>query len=157
MNFSEARIQAMLTELRDEYGPEIATRELAVLELEDLARKGCTHESAGRFDECRDCPNSEKCPMIDWWKRHPEYVNDELAKKIRILEAGGEEAYKEKQKQLEEAKRKAEATKLAIADAKKKIDIAVIKIRNETSDDKAWWKELDDAVEAYVQARLAAK
>lgn len=107
MNFSEARIQSMITELRDEYGPEIATRELALLELEDMARKGCTHVSG----QCYDCPNSEKCPMIDWWKRHPEYVNDELAKKIRILEAGGEEAYREKMKRQEELCKKAEEEK----------------------------------------------
>ena len=53
----------------------------------------------------------DNCPMIDWQKRHPEYANDELAMKIRILEAGGEEAYKEKQKRIEEAKRKAEEEK----------------------------------------------
>ena len=107
-NFSESRIQSMIVELRDEYGPEIATRELALLELEDMERKGCTHESANKFDQCRDCPNSEKCPVLDWQKRHPEYANDELAMKIKVLEAGGEEAYKAKLKAQEEAKRKAE-------------------------------------------------
>ena len=94
-NFSESRIQSMITELRDEFGPDIATRELALLELEDMERKGCSHESANKFDQCRDCPNSEKCPVLDWQKRHPEYANDELAMKIKVLEAGGEEAYKE--------------------------------------------------------------
>ena len=107
-SFSESRIQTMMNELRDEYGPEIATRELALLELEDMERKGCTHESANRYDQCRDCPNSEKCPVLDWEKRHPEYANDELAMKIKVLEAGGEEAYREKQKRIEEAKKKAE-------------------------------------------------
>ena len=106
--FSESRIQAMLNELRDEFGPDIATRELAVLELEDIERKGCTHESANKFDQCRDCPSSEKCPVLDWEKRHPEYANDELAMKIKVLEAGGEEAYNAKLKAQEEAKRKAE-------------------------------------------------
>ena len=115
-NFSESRIQTMITELRDEYGPEIATRELALLELEDMERKGCTHESANKYDQCRDCPNSEKCPVLDWQKRHPEYANDELAMKIRILEAGGEEAYREKQKRIEEAKKKAEEEKNAASD-----------------------------------------
>lgn len=110
-NFSESRIQTMIAELRDEYGPEIATRELALLELEDMERKGCTHESANKFDQCRDCPNSEKCPVLDWQKCHPEYANDELAMKIRVLEAGGEEAYREKQKRQEELLKKAEEEK----------------------------------------------
>jgi hypothetical protein len=107
-NFSESRIQTMLNELKDEFGPDIATRELAILELEDMERKGCTHESANKFDQCRDCPNSEKCPVLDWEKRHPEYANDELAMKIKVLEAGGEEAYKAKLEAQAEAKRKAE-------------------------------------------------
>lgn len=107
-NFSESRIQTMLNELKDEFGPDIATRELAILELEDMERKGCTHESANKFDQCRDCPNSEKCPVLDWEKRHPEYANDELAMKIKVLEAGGEEAYKAKLEARAEAKRKAE-------------------------------------------------
>lgn len=104
-NFSESRIQAMLSELKDEFGPDIATRELALLELEDMERKGCTHESVNKFDQCRDCPNSEKCPVLDWQKRHPEYANDELAMKIKVLEAGGEEAYKARLKAQEEAKK----------------------------------------------------
>ena len=110
-NFSESRIRSMIAELRDEFGPDIATRELALLELEDMERKGCSHESANKFDQCRDCPNSEKCPVLDWQKRHPEYANDELAMKIRILEAGGEEAYREKMKRQEELCKKAEEEK----------------------------------------------
>ena len=110
-NFSESRIQSMIVELRDEFGPDIATRELALLELEDMERKGCSHESANKFDQCRDCPDFEKCPVLDWQKRHPEYANDELATKIRILEAGGEEAYREKMKRQEELCKKAEEEK----------------------------------------------
>lgn len=109
--FSESRIQTMLSELRDEFGPDIATRELAVLELEDMARKGCTRDYASKFDQCRDCLSSERCPMLDWQKRHPEYANDELAMKIKVLEAGGEEAYKEKMKRQEEFLKKAEEEK----------------------------------------------
>ena len=116
-SFSESRIQSMIAELRDEYGPEIATRELALLELEDMERKGCTHESANKFDQCRDCPNSEKCPVLDWQKRHPEYANDELAMKIKVLEAGGEEAYKEKMKRQEELLKKAEEEAQKATDA----------------------------------------
>lgn len=113
-NFSESRIQTMLSELRDEYGPEIATRELAILELEDLKRKGCTLE-----DICddRSCPKSEKCPVLDWEKRHPEYASDELAMKIKVLEAGGEEAYKEKMKRQEELLKKAEENAQKATDA----------------------------------------
>ena len=110
-NFSESRIRSMIAELRDEFGPDIATRELAILELEDMERKGCTHESANKYDQCRDCPDSEKCPVLDWQKRHPEYANDELAMKIRVLEAGGEEAYREKMKCQEELLKKAEEEK----------------------------------------------
>lgn len=107
-DFSEKLIQSTLKALKDEFGPEIATRELAILELEDMKRKGCSQDFASRYETCYSCPNSEKCPVIDWEKRHPEYANDELAKKIRILEAGGEEAYKAKLKAQEEAKKRAE-------------------------------------------------
>lgn len=116
-NFSETRIRSMITELRDEFGPDIATRELALLELEDLKRKGCSHESANKFDQCRDCPDFEKCPVLDWQKRHPEYASDELAMKIKVLEAGGEEAYKEKMKRQEELLKKAEEEAQKATDA----------------------------------------
>jgi hypothetical protein len=100
----------MIAELKDEFGSEIATRELALLELEDLERKGC-HIEYGPY--CLNCPahGEGKCPLNDWQKRHPEYANDELAMKINVLEAGGEEAYTAKLKAREEAKRKAEEEK----------------------------------------------
>ena len=107
-NFTEKQIQGMLDDLRAEFGWDIATRELALLELEDMKRKGCALEYACKFDQCRGCSISNKCPVIGWEKRHPEYVDDELAIKIRVLEAGGEEAYKAKLKAQEEAKKKAE-------------------------------------------------
>ena len=111
-NFTEKQIQEMMSALKWDFGIDNNIRELAVLELEDLARKGCTLEHIG---ECHGCSASTKenkyCPLFDWQKRHPEYANDELAMKIKVLEAGGEEAYKEKQKQIEEAKRKAEEEK----------------------------------------------
>ena len=107
-NFTETQIQTMITQLRGEYGPDIATRELAILELEDMERKGCVHESASKFDQCRDCLSSERCPMLDWQKRHPEYANDYLATQIKVLEAGGEKVYKEKMKRQEELRKKAE-------------------------------------------------
>ena len=106
--FTEKQIQGMLDDLRDELGWDIATRELALLELEDLKRKGCALEYACKYNQCYGCSISDKCPVDDWDKRHPEYDNDELAMRIEILEAGGEEAYKAKLKAQEEAKRKAE-------------------------------------------------
>ena len=107
-NFTEKQIQGMIAELRNEFGSEIATRELALLELEDMKRKGCALEYACKFDQCRGCLISDKCPVIDWEKRHPEYAKDELAMKIKVLEAGGEEAYKAQLKAQEEAKKKTE-------------------------------------------------
>ena len=105
-SFTEKQIQGMLDDLRDEFGWDIATRELALLELEDMKRKGCALEYACKYDQCRGCSISDKCPVVDWEKRQPEYANDELAMRIEILEAGGEEAYKAKLKAQEEAKRK---------------------------------------------------
>ena len=107
-NFTESQIQGMIDDLKDEFGPEIVTRELALLELEDMKRKGCVLKYACKFDQCYTCSKSDDCPVLTWEKRHPEYANDELAMKIKILEAGGEEAYKAKLKAQEEAKKKAE-------------------------------------------------
>lgn len=106
-NFTEKQIQEMISTLKWDFGVENNTRELAILELEDLRRKGCTLENIGECHGCSASTNSY-CPLADWEKRHPEYANDELAMKIKILEAGGEEAYKAKLKAQEEAKRKAE-------------------------------------------------
>ena len=59
---------------------------------------------------------SNKCPMLNWHDRHPEYANDELAMKIKVLEAGGEEAYKAQLKAQEEAKKKAEEEAQLVTD-----------------------------------------
>ena len=114
-NFTEKQIQGMIADLRDEFGPDIATRELALLELEDMKRKGCTGY-AFTYDQCRVCSMSNKCPKRNWQDRHPEYANDELAMKIKVLEAGGEEAYKAKLKAQEEAKKKAEEEARVVTD-----------------------------------------
>lgn len=107
-NFIESQIQGMLSQLRYDMGYP-ATRELAILELEDMKRKGCLLERTDCYCiGCSAVQNGGVCPMSDWEIRHPEYVNDELAIKIKILEAGGEEAYKEKLKRQEEAKRRTE-------------------------------------------------
>lgn len=114
-NFTETQIQKMIAELNNEFGPEIATRELALLELEDLERKGC-HVEYTHY--CLNCPayKENNCLLNDWEKRHPEYANDALAMKIRVIEAGGEEAYIAKLKAQEEAKKKAEEEKLKASD-----------------------------------------
>lgn len=116
-DFSEKLIQSTLKALKDDMGYP-ATRELAILELEDMKRKGCLLERAdGYCIGCSAMANGGKCPMNDWEKRHPEYKDDELAKKIRILEAGGEEAYKAKLKAQEEAKKRAEEEAKRASDA----------------------------------------
>ena len=114
-NFTEKQIQGMIDELRDMFSSDIATRELALLELEDMKRKGCTGY-AFTYDQCRVCSMSNKCPKRNWQDRHPEYANDELAMKIKVLEAGGEEAYKAKLKAQEEAKKKAEEEARVVTD-----------------------------------------
>ena len=85
-NFTEKQIQEMMSALKWDFGIDNNIRELAVLELEDLARKGCTLEHIG---ECHGCSASTKenkyCPLFDWQKRHPEYANDELAMKIKVM------------------------------------------------------------------------
>ena len=119
--FTEDQIRKMLWALKNEYcNPEVATRELAILELEDLKRKGCTLENLCECHGCSATKNGE-CPLCDWEKRHPEYANDELAMKIKILEAGGEEAYKEKLKRQEESKKKFEE------EEQKKLDYDTLK------------------------------
>lgn len=65
---------------KDEYG--IYDEELTRLELEDAERKGCLVDY-GPY--CMNCPHNKNntCPLNDWQKRHPEFVNDELAQKIK--------------------------------------------------------------------------
>lgn len=115
-NFTEPQIQGMLKALRDDIGYP-ATRELAILELEDMKRKGCLCERTDGY--CIGCSafKNGNCPMNGWEKRHPEYKNDELAMKIKILEAGGEEAYNAKLKAQEEARKKAEEEAQKATDA----------------------------------------
>lgn len=61
-----------------------AAFELAELQYEDIGRKGCVRQTA----KCAACGMNGDCPMLGWEIRHPEYRNDELARKIRRLEAG---------------------------------------------------------------------
>ena len=110
-DFSEKLIQSTIKSLKEDCGFSAATRELAILELEDMQRKGCLLERADGY--CIGCSalKNGKCPMDDWMVKHPEYADDELAMKIKVLEAGGEEAYKEKMKRQEELLKKAEEEK----------------------------------------------
>lgn len=106
--FTAAQVEGMIYQLKDEGLP--ATEELAVLELEDMKRKGCLLERAdGYCIGCSALKDGGKCPMNSWEKRHPEYANDELTMKIKILEAGGEEAYKKKLEAQAAAEEKADA------------------------------------------------
>lgn len=156
-NFTEAQINGMISQLKEDFGPEIATRELAILELKDMKRKGCLLERAdGYCINCSATANGGECPMNDWDRRHPEYKDDELAKKIKILEAGGEEAYNKKML----ARYKAEHAKRMkineVDDCRQELDKAVIRIRNADTQEfeKEMWKEFDNSLEIYVQMRI---
>lgn len=83
MKFSEKRIEIQMRAQKDEYYGK-CSRELAILELEDMARKGCLLEN-DYSDSCLGCSALAKreCPMIDWEKRHPEFLDDSLAKTIK--------------------------------------------------------------------------
>lgn len=96
-----SKIDEIIRENKEEYGidlPEDEARELAELQLEDLKRKGCTLENNG---ECRGCSVTEdgsKCPLCDWEKRHPEYADDELAKRIKALENKAKDKFRAEMK-----------------------------------------------------------
>lgn len=66
--------------MKDIYG--VYDEELAKLELEDAERKGCFVDYGPC---CIDCPHylNNTCSVNDWQKRHPEFANDELDKKIK--------------------------------------------------------------------------
>ena len=56
-NFTEKQIHEMISALKWNFGIDNNTRELAILELEDLKRKGCTLEYIGG---CCGCSASTK-------------------------------------------------------------------------------------------------
>ena len=74
-------LDGLARENMDEYGIETEAEAyaLAKLDYEDLKRKGCTLETT----VCSLCSKAGNCPMFGWEKRHPEFVDDELAQKIR--------------------------------------------------------------------------
>jgi len=78
---TEKLINDMMAYAKDEYGVKDneTLREIALLEIEDLKRKGCL--LYGPY--CMGCPaHNEKCPMNDWQTRHPEYIGDKLEQKL---------------------------------------------------------------------------
>lgn len=79
---TETLIKRIVDFNRDIYG--IYNEELARLELEDAKRKGCLIQY---IHHCQICPRHDlnKCPLNDWHKRHPEFINDELSQKIEAL------------------------------------------------------------------------
>jgi hypothetical protein len=79
---TEALVKKLADFNRDEYG--VYNEELARLELEDAERKGCLIQY-GPY--CQNCLHKalNTCPLNDWQKRHPEFVNDELSQKIEAL------------------------------------------------------------------------
>lgn len=89
------KVERMMQENREEYGidlPENEARELAELQLKDLERKGCNSESG----ECYGCKLMGNCPLNSWEKTHPEYANDEVAKRIKELENKAQNEWKAK-------------------------------------------------------------
>ena len=92
-----SKIDEMIRENRQEYGidlPEDEARELAELQLKDLERKGCTLENIGECRGCSATKDGSECPLYDWEKRHPEYADDELAKRIKALENKSRDKFK---------------------------------------------------------------
>ena len=91
------KVERMMQQNRDEYGinlPENEAREFAELQLKDLERKGCNSESG----ECYKCKLMDNCPLCSWEKTHPEYANDELAQRIKVLENKSRNEWKAKRK-----------------------------------------------------------
>ena len=66
--------------LKDEYGNREFSDELVTLMCQDLWRKGCHHLD---LSYCRGCSD---CQINNWEKLHPEYKDDELAKRLKELE-----------------------------------------------------------------------
>ena len=86
-DFTKAERDTIIRELRDEYGDREFSEELILLDGQDLWRKGCHNFSS--MDDCRGCEcsrmNGGHCPLEDWEKRHPEYKDDALAKRLKEL------------------------------------------------------------------------
>ena len=80
-NFTEKQIQGMIAEIRDMFGSDIATRELALLELEDMKRKGALSSMLASMTNAVDARSLTSVqwligisailnmPMMSWHKR----------------------------------------------------------------------------------------
>lgn len=82
-DFTAAERNTIIEGLRDEYGDREFSDELILLECQDLWRKGCHNLESGT--ECHGCGPNGECGLIDWEKRHPEYKDDALAKRLKEL------------------------------------------------------------------------
>lgn len=87
-DFTAAERNTIIQGLRDEYGDREFSDELVLLECQDLWRKGC--HNLEHCDDCRGCGKTgydvgSNCSLLDWEKRHPEYKDDALAKRLKEL------------------------------------------------------------------------
>lgn len=87
-NFTTDERETIVRQLRDEYGDREFSEELILLECQDLWRKGC--HNLEHCDDCRGCGKTgydvgSNCSLIFWEKRHPEYKDDEIAKRLKAL------------------------------------------------------------------------
>lgn len=86
-SFTRAERETIIAGLRDEYGDREFSDELILLECQDMWRKGC--HSLEDTEDCRGCTccsDMSECPVMSWEKRHPEYKDDELAKRLKALQ-----------------------------------------------------------------------
>ena len=86
-DFTADERNTIIQSLRDEYGDREFSEELVLLECQDLWRKGC--HNLEHCDDCRGCGKTGYdvgyCSLLDWEKRHPEYKDDALAKRLKEL------------------------------------------------------------------------
>ena len=82
-DFTKAERDTIIWCLRDEFGDREFSEELILLECQDLWRKGC--HNLENVTECHGCGPNGECGLHDWEKRHPEYKDDALAKRLKEL------------------------------------------------------------------------
>ena len=82
-DFTHAERETIIAGLRDEYGDHEFSDELILLECQDMWRKGCHHLDNGT--KCHNCGSNGECNLIGWEKRHPEYKDDVLVKRLKEL------------------------------------------------------------------------
>lgn len=83
-DFTNDERNTIISSLRDEFGDRKFSDELILLECQDIWRKGCHNLKHG--EDCRDCQTGGVCcGLLYWEKRHPEYKDDEIAKRLKAL------------------------------------------------------------------------